>query len=91
MFSRTFSKIFKSSNQQELDKTKNLISAINSQEESVIALSDGDFKEKTLNLKRSIQSGTCSHWQIKSHDRSHRSEILIYVGLIRSSIDWLRN
>ena len=40
IFTRTFSKIFKSSNQQELDKTKNLISAINSQEESVISLSD---------------------------------------------------
>ena len=33
VFTRTFSKIFKSSNQQELDKTKNLISAINNKEE----------------------------------------------------------
>ena len=35
IFTRTFSKIFKSSNQQELDKTKNLISAINSKEEQL--------------------------------------------------------
>ncbi len=58
VFTRTFSKIFKSSNQQELDKTKNLISAINSKESSIQSLSDGEFKEKTLNLKRSVQEGS---------------------------------
>ena len=52
-----FSKIFKSSNQQELDKTKNLISAINSKEDSIKNLSDSEFKEKTFNLKRSINGG----------------------------------
>ncbi|MBD1172225.1 preprotein translocase subunit SecA [Pelagibacterales bacterium SAG-MED05] len=57
VFTRTFSKIFKSSNQAELDKTKNLISAINSKESSIKSLSDGEFKEKTLNLKRSVQEG----------------------------------
>ncbi len=57
VFTRTFSKIFKSSNQQELDKTKNLISAINSKENLIKSLSDGEFKEKTQNLKRSVQSG----------------------------------
>ncbi len=57
VFTRTFSKIFKSSNQAELDKTKNLISAINSKENSIKSLSDGEFKEKTLNLKRSIKEG----------------------------------
>ncbi len=57
IFTRTFNKIFKSSNQQELDKTKNLISAINEQESLVKSLSDSEFKEKTLNLKRSVQEG----------------------------------
>ena len=57
VFTRTFSKIFKSSNQQELDKTKNLISAINSKETSIKSLSDGEIKEKTLNLKRSVKDG----------------------------------
>ena len=57
VFTRTFSKIFKSSNQQELDKTKNLISAINSKESSIQSLSDGELKEKTLNLKRSVKEG----------------------------------
>ena len=57
VFTRTFSKIFKSSNQAELDKTKNLIAAINSKENSIKSLSDGEFKEKTLNLKRSIKDG----------------------------------
>ena len=57
VFTRTFNKIFKSSNQQELDRTKNLISAINSKENSIKSLSDGEFKEKTLNLKRSVREG----------------------------------
>ena len=57
VFTRTFSKIFKSSNQAELDRTKNLILAINSKENSIKSLSDGEFKEKTLNLKRSVQEG----------------------------------
>ena len=57
VFTRTFSKIFKSSNQQELDKTKNFISAINDIENSLKSLPDGEFKEKTQNLKRSVQSG----------------------------------
>ncbi len=57
VFTRTFSKIFKSSNQQELDNTKNLISAINSKEVSIKSLSEGEMKEKTLNLKRSIKEG----------------------------------
>ena len=57
VFSRTFNKIFKSSNQQELDKTKDLILAINSKESSVKSLSDGEFKEKTLNLKQSTKEG----------------------------------
>ena len=57
VFTRAFSKIFKSSNQQELDKAKNLISAINSKESSIKSLSDGEFKEKTLNLKQSTKEG----------------------------------
>ncbi len=57
VFTRTFSKLFKSSNQQELDKIKNLISAINSYENSVKAISDGEFREKTQNLKRAVQEG----------------------------------
>ena len=57
LFTRTFNKIFKSSNQQELDRAKNLISAINNQESLKKSLSDGEFKEKTLNLKRSDQEG----------------------------------
>ena len=58
VFTRTFSKLFKSSNQQELDKTKNLISAINNKESSIKSLSDGEFREKTTNLKRSLKEGS---------------------------------
>ena len=45
LFTRTFSKIFKSSNQQQLDRAKNLIIAINNQESLVKSLSDGEFRE----------------------------------------------
>ena len=57
ILTRAFNKIFKSHNQQELDKTKNLILAINAKEESIKALPDSAFKEKTFNLKQSMQQG----------------------------------
>ena len=58
LFSRTFSKIFKSSNQQELDKLKNIIQAINNKENEIKTLSEGDIKEKTFNFKKNAQSGS---------------------------------
>ena len=39
IFTRTFSKIFKSSNQQELDKIQNIIEAINNKENEIMSLS----------------------------------------------------
>ena len=57
IFSRTLNKLFKSSNQQELDKTKNIISAINNKEKSIKSLSDNEFKEKTAKLKKLVKSG----------------------------------
>ena len=57
LFTRTFSKIFKSSNQQELDKIQNLILAINSKENEIKSFAESDFKEKTENLKKK-----CSKW-----------------------------
>ena len=53
LFTRTFSKIFKSSNQQELDRIQNIILAINSKEQEIKSLTESDFKEKTTNLKKS--------------------------------------
>ena len=58
LFTRTFSKIFKSSNQQELDKLKNLISAINNKEKEYNSLTESDFKEKTVNFKKNVQNGS---------------------------------
>ena len=49
LFTRTFSKIFKSSNQQELDRIQNIILAINSKEQEIKSLTESDFKEKTTN------------------------------------------
>ncbi len=59
LFTRTFSKIFKSSNQQELDKIKNLISSINNKEGEFKTISESDFKEKTAKFKKSVQNGSC--------------------------------
>ena len=58
LFTRTFSKIFKSSNQQELDKLKNIISATNSKEKECQSLTESDFKEKTAKLKKNVQNGS---------------------------------
>jgi len=58
LFTRTLNKIFKSTNQQELDKIQNLIQAINEKESETKSLSEGDFKEKTFNFKKNAQSGS---------------------------------
>ena len=58
LFTRTFSKIFKSSNQQELDKIQNIIQAINNKENEVKTLNEADFREKTFNFKKNAQNGT---------------------------------
>ena len=58
LFTRTFSKIFKSSNQQELDKLKNLIAAINDKEKECKLLTESDFKEKTSLFKKNVQNGS---------------------------------
>ena len=60
LFTRTFSKIFKSSNQQELDKIQNIIEAINNKETEIKPLTEADFKEKTFNLKKNAQNGSLS-------------------------------
>ena len=52
LFTRTFSKIFKSSNQQELDKIQNLVLAINNKENEIKSLTESQLKEKTAYLKK---------------------------------------
>ena len=64
LFTRTFSKIFKSSNQQELDKIQNIVLAINAKESEVGLLSEADIKEKTFNFKKSAQSGSINIHEI---------------------------
>jgi preprotein translocase subunit SecA len=58
LFTRTFSKIFKSSNQQQLDKIKNIIEAINSKENEIKSLTEAGFKEKTFIYKKKAQDGS---------------------------------
>ena len=58
LFTRTFSKIFKSSNQQELDKIQNIILAINNKENEIKSLTESDFKEKTVEFKKKAQNGS---------------------------------
>ncbi len=57
IFTEAFSKIFKSGNQQELDKIKPLIAEINEREAGVSSLKDNEFKEKTFLLKKRVVSG----------------------------------
>ena len=58
LFTRTFSKIFKSSNQQELDRIQNIIEAINNKENEIKSFTEADFREKTFNFKKNTQNGT---------------------------------
>ena len=55
LFTRTFSKIFKSSNQQELDQIQNLIQAINNKESQIKRLSENEIKQKTAYLKKKLK------------------------------------
>ncbi len=57
LFTAAFSKIFKSSNQQVLDKIKPLIAEINTRESSLSGLRDQEFKEKTHSLRKQVSSG----------------------------------
>ena len=58
LFTRTFSKIFKSSNQQELDRIQNIVEAINNKENEIKSLTEANFKEKTFNFKKNAQNGS---------------------------------
>ena len=48
LFTRTFSKIFKSSNQQELDKVQNFIEAINNKENEIKSLNESNWYSFSL-------------------------------------------
>ena len=52
LFTRTLNKIFAGGNQQQLDKLKAVISAINDLEPNMQLLKDGEFKERTHILKK---------------------------------------
>ena len=51
------SKIFKSSNQKELDRIAKIVDKINSLEDSFKGLKDNDFKSKTQEFKLKIKNG----------------------------------
>jgi preprotein translocase subunit SecA len=57
IFTKTLNKIFKSGNQQELDKIKPLINKINELESEISILKGSEFKEKTHLLKKNIKEG----------------------------------
>ncbi len=57
LLTKTLNKIFKSGNQQQLDKIKPLIVQINNQESHISSLKDNEFKEKTYLLKKNIKEG----------------------------------
>ncbi len=57
LLTKTFNKIFKSGNQQELDKIKPLVNEINAKEKEISYLKDNEFKEKTQELKKRVLDG----------------------------------
>ena len=58
LFTRTLSKLFKSSNQQELDKIQSLINEINNKESEIKSFTQSDFIEKTALFKEKAQNGS---------------------------------
>ena len=57
LLSKALNKIFKSGNQQELDKIKPIVDQINSHEIATAALKNDEFKEKTYLLRKNIKEG----------------------------------
>ena len=57
LLTAAFSKIFKSGNQQVLDKIKPLIVEINNKEKSLSSLKNEEFKEKTHFLRKQVLNG----------------------------------
>ena len=55
------SKIFKSDNQNELDKIQHLLNRINDLEKEISKLDDKDFPEKTKNLKSKLINGSINN------------------------------
>ena len=51
------SKIFKSSNQKELDKLTKLVTNINKFESQFSNINDNEFSKKPLNLSRNLKKG----------------------------------
>ena len=56
LLSKALNKIFKSSNQQELDRVKPLITEINNKESQISTLKDNDFNEN-IPLKKKYKGG----------------------------------
>ena len=52
------SKIFKSSNQKELDKLQKIVKQVNNYEDQTVKLEDSEFPKKTEELKSKIKTGT---------------------------------
>ncbi|MEK9953925.1 MAG: preprotein translocase subunit SecA [Pelagibacteraceae bacterium] len=57
LLSRALNKLFKSSNQKEINRIKPIIDSINNHEAAYKALKDEEFKEKTHLLKKNILEG----------------------------------
>ncbi len=57
LLTKALNKIFKSGNQQELDRIKPLIIEINNQESLLSSLKDAEFREKTYLLKKNVAEG----------------------------------
>ena len=52
------SKIFKSSNQKELDKLQKIVKQVNNCEDRIVKLEDSEFPKKTEELKSRIKQGS---------------------------------
>ena len=54
---KLISKIFKSSNQKQLDQLQAIVEQVNNYEKNISSLANEEFPKKTANFKRMVQSG----------------------------------
>ena len=83
LITRALNKIFKSGNQQELNKIQPLIASINAMEAEISKLKDGEFRSKTEILKKRLkENSSSSQYHILMHQHKVVTTLFPLVFLL---------
>ena len=83
---KTLNKLFKSANQQELNKIKPIVVKINDLEKDFLKFSAGDFAQKTEQLKKNIAEGRSLEEILPEETQELEEE-----GIELTAIPWIDN